>query len=159
MAYPEQVSITTGEVTKENASVTYSVNAGSLPAEASTTAGVAKVPAGELYPAYGSPESETPTDNFSVTVASVIGSLSGYSVGETITLLSGNESDTPSVFTISSVSESELGLTITNPGLVSLPGMTGDSFSESYPMNDSLVSYEGSGEGGSLEVTFSRIFQ
>lgn len=52
MAYPEQVSITTGEVTKENASVTYSVNAGSLPAEASTTAGVAKVPAGELYPAY-----------------------------------------------------------------------------------------------------------
>lgn len=52
MAYPEQVSITTGEVTKENASVTYSVNAGSLPAEASITAGVAKVPAGELYPAY-----------------------------------------------------------------------------------------------------------
>ena len=66
MAYPEQVSITTGEVTKENASVTYSVNAGSLPAEASTTAGVAKVPAGELYPAYeGAPstsESEPETD-------------------------------------------------------------------------------------------------
>lgn len=66
MAYPEQVSITTGEVTKENASVTYNVNAGSLPAEASTTAGVAKVPAGELYPAYeGAPstsESEPETD-------------------------------------------------------------------------------------------------
>lgn len=52
MAYPEQVSITTGEVTKENASVTYSVNAGSLPAEVSTTAGVAKSPAGSLYPSY-----------------------------------------------------------------------------------------------------------
>lgn len=159
MAYPEQVSITTNEAVKENASVTYEVDAGTLPVEASTTAGVAKVPAGELYPAYGSPISETPTDNFSVTVASVIGSLSGYSVGETITLLSENESDTPSVFTINSVSESELGLTITNPGSVSLPGMTDDSFSESYLMNDSLVSYEGSGEGGSLEVTFSRIFQ
>lgn len=66
MAYPESVNITTGEVTKENASVTYTVNAGSLPAEASTTAGVAKVPAGELYPAYeGAPstsESEPETN-------------------------------------------------------------------------------------------------
>lgn len=61
MAYPEQVSITTGEVTKENASVTYTVNAGSLPAEPSTTAGVAKSPAGELYPSYeGAPSDVQP---------------------------------------------------------------------------------------------------
>lgn len=63
MAYPEQVSITTNEAVKENASVTYTVNAGSLPAEASTTAGVAKVPAGELYPAYeGAPSISEPDD-------------------------------------------------------------------------------------------------
>ena len=66
MAYPETVSITTNTAVKENLSVIYEVDAGTLPAEASTTAGVAKVPAGELYPAYeGAPstsESEPETN-------------------------------------------------------------------------------------------------
>lgn len=63
MAYPETVSITTNKAVKENASVKYSVNAGSLPAKASTTAGVAKVPAGELYAAYEGAPSISEPDN------------------------------------------------------------------------------------------------
>ncbi len=58
MAYPEQVSFKKETVTKENPSVTYSENAGILPVEASTTAGVAKVPAGELHPSYEGAPSE-----------------------------------------------------------------------------------------------------
>ena len=60
MAYPETVSITTNKAVKENPSVIYEVDADTLPAEASTTAGVAKVPAGELYPSYeGVPSAES----------------------------------------------------------------------------------------------------
>lgn len=77
--YPEEVDITVDEVTIEHDSVTYEVDAGELPAEASTTAGVAKSPAGSLYPSYGIP-------TYSLKSAEVAVAGSGYAVNDILTI-------------------------------------------------------------------------
>ena len=79
--YPEEVDITTNSVTIEHDSVTYEVDAGELPAEASTTAGVAKYPAGSLYPSYGSPKDER---TVGVTAVEVTNGGTGYVVNDQI---------------------------------------------------------------------------
>lgn len=79
--YPEEVDITVGEVTIEHDSVTYEVDAGELPAEASTTAGVAKSPAGSLYPSYGSPVDER---TIGITAVEVTNGGTGYVVNDKI---------------------------------------------------------------------------
>ncbi|MBO7696830.1 MAG: hypothetical protein J6T10_29735 [Methanobrevibacter sp.] len=77
--YPEEVDITVGEVTIEHDSVTYEVDAGELPAEASTTAGVAKYPAGSLYPSYSTPA-------YSLKSVEIQTAGTGYSINDELTI-------------------------------------------------------------------------
>lgn len=79
--YPESVSITTNSATIVHNSVTYEAVAGDLPASASTTAGVAKSPAGTLYPSYGSPKDER---TIGVTAVEVTNGGAGYVVNDKI---------------------------------------------------------------------------
>lgn len=79
--YPESVSITTNSTTIVHNSVTYEADAGDLPVSASTTAGVAKSPAGTLYPSYGSPKDER---TIGVTAVEVTNGGAGYVVNDKI---------------------------------------------------------------------------
>lgn len=76
--YPEEVDITTNSATISHESVIYEVDAGELPASASTTAGVAKSPAGTLYPPYEG----APNPIFKVSAVEIVNPGTGYTVND-----------------------------------------------------------------------------